>query len=221
MLRALAEEAEREIDLSRWHALDTWISAGPREVTISYGPRLAALIQPKAVRLRRDFSVVLSLIRAHALLHQATRETDEQGRVVATEADYVAIRELTNDLLGQGLALTVKPETRETVEAVKALIAEGKAEVTQADLAAALRLDKSTVSTRVGAAIVAGYLRNNEERRGRPSRLVLGDPLPADEEVLPSVEWLVGWRVARGVYDPPSPPSQGNGASPSEEIPFP
>ena len=41
-----------------------------------------------AVRLRRDFSVVLSLIKAHAILHQATRERDADGRIVATLADY-------------------------------------------------------------------------------------------------------------------------------------
>ena len=33
---------------------------------------------PVAVRLRRDFGAVLGLIRAHALLHQATRGRDDR-----------------------------------------------------------------------------------------------------------------------------------------------
>jgi hypothetical protein len=37
----------------------------------------------------------------------------------------------------------------------------------------------------VRVAIDAGYLRNLEERRGRPARLELGEPLPDDLEILP------------------------------------
>jgi hypothetical protein len=35
-----------------------------------------------AVRLRRDFDSLLALIRAHAMLHQATRDRDDDGRIV-------------------------------------------------------------------------------------------------------------------------------------------
>ena len=35
-----------------------------------------------------------------------------------------------------------------------------------------------------------------EDRKGRPARLVLGDPLPEDIEVLPKVEELRGYAVA-------------------------
>jgi hypothetical protein len=52
-----------------------------------------------AVRLRRDFSVILSLIRAHALLHQATRERDGEGGVIASIEDYARVRELVADLV--------------------------------------------------------------------------------------------------------------------------
>ena len=37
--------------------------------------------------IRRDFMTLLNLIRAHAILHQATRERDDRGRVVATLDD--------------------------------------------------------------------------------------------------------------------------------------
>ena len=68
---------------------------------------------PLAVRLRRDFKTVLMLIRAHALLHQATRLRDESGRVVATLDDYRAVRTLVADLVAQGIDATVKPEVRD------------------------------------------------------------------------------------------------------------
>ena len=80
---------------------------------------------PVAVRLRRDFKTVLMLIRAHALLHQATRQKDEAGRIIATIEDYAAVRELVADLVAAGVEATVRPEVRETVAAVADLIREG------------------------------------------------------------------------------------------------
>ena len=77
---------------------------------------LAQLVPPIAIRLRRDFKTVL-LIRAHALLHQASRLKDEQGRVVATLEDYAAVRELVADLVAEGGRSNPGPEIREVVEA--------------------------------------------------------------------------------------------------------
>jgi hypothetical protein len=72
VFRVLAQEAHRdEIDLTRWQALQTWIATGPSRVSIPFAHRLAELVPPVAVRLRRDFKTVLMLIRAHAMLHQA------------------------------------------------------------------------------------------------------------------------------------------------------
>src|SRR4051794_37174670 len=77
VFRALARDSHRsEVDLSRWHALQTWLATGPTRVVIPFGGRLAELMPPVAVRLRRDFKTILMLIRAHALLHQANRECD-------------------------------------------------------------------------------------------------------------------------------------------------
>ena len=87
-------------------------------MTIPYAIELAKLIPPVAVRLRRDFSALLNLIRAHTLLHQATRDRDDQGRIVATIADYAVVRVLIVDLLSEGVEATVSPVVRETVQAV-------------------------------------------------------------------------------------------------------
>jgi hypothetical protein len=54
----------------------------------------------------------------------------------------------------------------------------------------ALGIDRSSVSRRVRVAIEQGYLRNLEDREGKPAKLVLGDPLPDDLEILPLPEAL-------------------------------
>jgi hypothetical protein len=199
VFRALAREGgEPEVDLSPWRALQTWLAKGPTAVAIPFAARLAQLMPPLAVRLRRDFKTVLMLIRAHALLHQATRRKDDDGRVVATLDDYRAVRELVADLVAEGIDATVKSEVREIVGAVSHLLDAGNAEVRQADLARTLKLDKSSISRRVAAALDGGFVKNLEDRKGRPARLVLGDPLPADREVLPSGDRLANDGLLQG-----------------------
>ena len=75
---------------------------------------------------------------------------------------------------------------------------EGHDEVRQADLKEALNLDKSAISRRVAGAVDGGYLENLEDRKGRPARLVLGDALPANREVLPAPDRLIGDDRLRG-----------------------
>ncbi len=187
---ALANEVGQAMpDLEVWHALQVWLESAEHRVCIPYAKQLAALIPPVAVRLRRDFGALLNLIRAHALLHQATRERDAEGRIVATIEDYAAVRELVVDLVGEGVEATVPATVRETVEAVKRLREDSNGEpVTVTDLARELRLDRSAVSRRVRNAKDRGYLRDLEENLRKPSRLVLGDDLPDDLQILPKPE---------------------------------
>jgi hypothetical protein len=191
VFRALAQENVHADPDLQWHALQTWLSTGPTRAVIPFAEKLARLVPPVAVRLRRDFKSVLMLIRAHALLHQASRLTDDQGRIVAAMEDYAAVRELVADLVAEGVEVTVKPEIREVVDATARLIAEGLEEVRQADLKGALKLDKSAISRRVAGALDGGFLKNLEDRKGRPARLVLGDPLPANQELLPAPDHLI------------------------------
>ena len=90
-------------------------------VTIPYARDLARAVPPVAVRLRRDFKAILSLIKAHAILHQQTRDRDRDGRIVATLEDYAAVRELVLDLASEGVGATVPASIRETVEVVAGL----------------------------------------------------------------------------------------------------
>jgi hypothetical protein len=192
VLLALAAEDTAPVDLAPWHALQTWLEGAEHRVTIPYSTVLAAMIAPVAVRLRRDFGAVLNLIRAHTVLHQANRQLAADGQLIATLDDYAAVRELVADLIADGVEAAVSPTIRETVDAVESLLGEqGAGETTVLAVAARLQLDKSSALRRVRVALERGYLRNLEDRKGRPARLVLGEPLPEDQEILPTVAQLM------------------------------
>jgi len=188
VLLAHANGSGRGGNVEPWHELQDWLAGGPTAVDVPYARTLAEAIPPVAVRLRRDFATVLSLIRAHALLHRATRELVD-GVVIATMADYAAVRDLVTDLVSDAVEQTVSDAIRATVEKVAELTVAG-GETTVVQVAARLGIDKSSASRRVRAALEHGYLKNLEDRRGRPSRLALGDPLPAEVTILPTVEEL-------------------------------
>lgn len=72
-------------------------------------------------------------------------------------------------------------------------------------MAHTLGLDKSAAARRIAAAVQLGYLRNLEDRKGRPARLILGESLPESVAILPSSEVLHGCSVDRGDVLAPSP----------------
>jgi hypothetical protein len=159
------------------------------------------MVPTVAVRLRRDFGAVLNLIRSHALLHRATRERDDQGRIVATLEDYTVVRDLVADIISEGLEATVSEIVRETVGKVDELTRKQEEPVTMTEVGRALNLDKNATYRRVQRAIEGGYVKNLEDRKGRPARLVIGDPMPEDREVLPEPQELMdesgGFRVSK------------------------
>ena len=224
---ALAEANNEDRNLEEWQALQTWLAAGSRAVLVPFAKKLASLVPPVAVRLRRDFKMILNLIRAHALLHQAQRVKDENGRILATvREDYACVRNLVADLVAAGVETGVPKTIQETVRAVAAIIAESPAltenkEVNQTELAARLKLDRAAVSRRVADCLERGYLRNLEERRpgkGRPARLVLGDQLPSEQDILPDpglVDPLIGCLGGKATIPPPPRPMATGPASPS------
>jgi hypothetical protein len=203
VLLAQAGGSGRGGNVEPWHELQDWLAGGPTVVEVPYAEALAEAIPPVAVRLRRDFATVLSLIRAHALLHRATREL-AAGDVIATMADYAAVRDLVADLVSDAVEQTVSESIRATVEKVADLTTAG-GETTVVQVAARLGIDKSAASRRVKAATERGYLKNLEDHRGRPSRLVLGDPLPAEVTILPTVEDLERLHGCSGVAGGTSP----------------
>ncbi len=222
IFRALAVGGSDSIDLTAWHALQEWLVGSEHQLTIPYAPALAENIPPLAVRLRRDFGMLLNLIRAHALLHQATRQRDQDGSIIATFADYAAIRALVSDLVAEGVEATVPETIRETVQAVQEASDRDEGPVSVAAVARILKIDRSAASRRLSAAIDRGYLKNEETQRGKPFKLVMGERLPEEVEVLPTVEALVDCCSVAGVMpgiDTPLPPDANhvgrNGTSPA------
>lgn len=200
VVQALADRANgrepKAPDFTAWHALQVWLElAGHRDVAIPFAPKLAELIDTRAVRIRRDFEAVLNLIRAHAILHQAQRERDAYGHIVATLDDYRAAYDLVIEIVGEGVQASVSKQIRETVNMVATLIAKAQqhgkpTEISSAQLANALGLDKSAAGRRARQAIHEGYLINLETREKQPARYVVGDPMPADKSILPDPDQL-------------------------------
>jgi hypothetical protein len=197
VMQALAAaDANETVDYGPWQALQAWLATGERRVVVPFAAMLANSIPPIAVRLRRDFKLLLTLIQGHALLHRETRSRDDQGRIVATVADYKAVRDLVAKVFAEGIEATVPATVRETVEAVATCVAEGvvgdrnadhnnTSEVSLTVLAKKLGLDKSPTHHRVRKAIDRGFLVNREEKRGMAARIALADPLPDEIEILP------------------------------------
>ena len=215
ILRLIASEAEIKVDpVELWHEFHDWIETGTHEVTIPFASTLADLVPPVAVRLRRDFRAVLSLVRAHAMLHQASRRFDDNKRIIAEFEDYAGVYELVNDLLSEGVGSTVPDSIRKTVAAVRLLTETDTAGVSVTRLAKELGIDKSAASRRVKSAIAKGFIVDNQEKDGVPSKLVPGDPMPDDTETLPSPQKLeeaccsVVTPVANPAPPPPLHPSE-------------
>ena len=184
-------EADCQEDLEPWHALQRWLEGAEHRVVIPFASALAEYTPPVAVRLRRDLATVFNLIRAHAILNQANRDRDPSGQIIATNEDYAEVHELIADLIGEGVEMSVPDTVRGTVAAVKELL-KGKAygSVTYTEVAKYLGLDKSTAKRRAYQAVKAGYLINDETRKGRTAQLILGDDLPEEQVVLPPPEAL-------------------------------
>ena len=95
-------------DLAVWHDLQRWIALGPNDAVIPFAPQIAKAIDPLMVRFRRDVGALLSFIKASALLHQAQRQKDAQGRVVATVTDYALAYPIFSRVMAQSSGKSVK-----------------------------------------------------------------------------------------------------------------
>jgi len=204
--RVSSEVKELEQEVDRWRAFFRWQRALglPAVVSVPYASALSVLIPPVAVRLRRDFSTRLGFIEAHALLHRASRGSDEHGRVIATLDDYAAVRHHLGDYFSEAVEQTVSADVRATVAAVEEAISQHghmslpdglvprSVEATVTEVSQALGLERTTTSRRVQAAVALGYVKNLEDRERQPARLALDQPLPLtdDRHLLPTVEEL-------------------------------
>jgi len=189
IIKNVFQDDRTEADFGPIKALFTWIAGQDNCVVIPFGPALGELLPDSSVRMRREAVRVRDLIRAHAVLHQANRERDEQGRIIAAWEDYEAVRVLIEDIVGATAEKSVRLEVRETVEAAQTLMEFEEYDhpgVTISEMEAKLNRDYSTTSRRIKAA--SPYLVELEEKRGRSKEFGMGTDLPAEANALPTVD---------------------------------
>jgi hypothetical protein len=186
----------------------------PWEVAVPFIKELAAEIARRATatRIMRDFARLTSLVKSVAILRHRQRQRDTAGRVIAQVEDYATVFDLVGPMYEAALTGASK-EVRATVEAVEVML-DLEMKVTATSLAFRLRLDRSTASRRVNAAIKRGWIVNKETKRGQPWDLKLGEPLP-EPEGLPTPEKL---RACFGVAHGEASDSEGATPQPTNTI---
>jgi hypothetical protein len=190
VVRAQASNSKREMETEPWKKYATWLAGQDNRVWISYSEVLAGLIEVYDVRQRRDITLLLNTIKTLAIMHQAKRERDHPGRIVASLRDYEMARELLNDLLSEGIGATVSETIRQTVGAVKALATNDET-INSSAVAKHLNLDKGSVSDRIRNVLVEGYIVNLQDPGKRGHKLALGSDLPEDSLLLPEPHELL------------------------------
>ena len=129
VLHVHADRANQGIadpELSPWLNLQRWLElAGEHRVVVPFSHSLADLVPATAVRMRRDFPQLLTVIQTIAMLHQRLREKDHRGRIIATIDDYGEARLLLGEVFTTTVGEGATPAIRETVEAVGRLSSNG------------------------------------------------------------------------------------------------
>jgi len=190
IMRSQAAAASHEMvavsqqELEPFRDFQLWLAANKADVIIPFARVLDDLVPAAAVRMRRDFKQLLTVIKTLALMAQKHRARRD-GAIVADFDDYAGARDLLKSLFDSIVADDITPQIRETVQAVPD---EPGTEVSVRNLARQLGLAKSTIDDRVRKAIRGGWLVNLELRRGCPARLIRGAALPDIQAALPEVE---------------------------------
>jgi hypothetical protein len=179
-------------DLSVWHDLQRWIALGPDDVVIPFSQQISAAIEPLMVRFRRDVGSLFTFIKASALLHQAQRQKDDRGRVVATVADYALAYPIFSKVMAESSGKAVTDNVRAVVKVIaeragavatkptgmrfqRVEVAGRATEVTisSEQIGTATGIGKWAAYRAILTAIDLGFLTNNETRPKKPFRFVL------------------------------------------------
>ena len=174
--------------VARRHAFQAWLETQTKEVEIPYAMELADRIPPQAVRLRRDFTTLLSLIRTNTILRQASRHRDTENKIVAGLEDYKTVYDLVNDLVSEGVEATVPKSVREAVKAVTYILSGKKKDehyVVIREIAVYLDIDRRVASRRLRRGVDLGYLKNENPGKGKTAQYILGSSMPEDIQILP------------------------------------
>jgi hypothetical protein len=161
-------EAAATPDLTVWHNLQVYLAACQLRAVIPYVHTLRALTDKTHLRIRRDFSALLTLIEAHAVLNHPHRERTSRGRVVATLADYAAVHAVFADDFDRSLELRPDEALLDLCRLIERLATEQRAKDPKLSRAKPKDADSLSVaiSTR-GIATALGVSHGTARRRTR------------------------------------------------------
>ena len=202
ILKSIAEHfigSIKNIDLAPWHALSK-ILGSPIDAEIPFAGYLSEEVSASALRIRRDFTHLLSLIQASAIEYQYQRSRSSAGRITATVADYAHVYILAKDTFQAAQEDGITGADRDMVAAVMLLTTSetgkpGDKPVSQADIVENKKMSKSQVSYRVNRLLKAGYIVNLENHTGKPKKLIVGAALPDKVPPLPTPGQLSEWLI--------------------------
>lgn len=152
-----------------WFELHEHVGNNGLEVDIPFYDELVhKLPDDSPDRIMRDFPKVRDLIRAHALMHQETRERRKSGAVIATiDDDYKVAHALVAKPLARGIESSVPEVERVMVEAVAQEFGNGADYVIQTQLAKLINRNQSVVSRHWESVVERGYLATKDETPGQ------------------------------------------------------
>jgi hypothetical protein len=168
-----------------------------RAIDVPFADALAALIPPRATRLRRDYPQIIAAIKAHAFIHCYRRNNNEKGETVADlELDYVPVAELIGHIAAEGAGIAVSKEVTETVEAVRLATVNIPTDdgATAFEISKLLHLDKSAARRRLLLAEEKGFVVNLQQRKFQAGKYRLTDQEIEAETLLPSVEEIMAYQ---------------------------
>ena len=175
-------------DVAPWRALHRYLElTGPHDVVNPMIDALAEKLPARAIRMRRDLTLLSLLMRANALLHfefRATRRAwPDRGDARRLRGRARVLLDAFDYAIGQGIPADVR-------RAVAALPAKGEPGISYRALGDKLGVNHETARARVWEAIAGGYAINHSKNKQR-AELTQGDPLPLETEpALPTMEAL-------------------------------
>lgn len=175
-----------DTNLEVFHAFQRWLAMGPCDVMIPFSLMLSGNFEALNNRAKRDFQQVLQCIRVSALLHQAQRQQDDLGRIVADWQDYEMVRGIFNPILSETVGASIPADIRLLVETIGEAGDKGLTLAALRDrlMAKGLVRDASNISRLAAKAREDGWIEDRGMGRGYPSRFVQIRALPEDKEAL-------------------------------------
>jgi hypothetical protein len=180
IVRGILQEAEeggvgpeeREAIVGVWH--DAIRLLEPAKVIVPYARRIT--VPSSQVRIRRDVTRLLDVVRVISWLHQHSRTRDQRGRIIATDEDFRTALALVEEPLKRSWQ-ALSPAEEKVMSAIKALPEEKRQKGFKRSDLAVEGAQPRTVQEALSSLTSTGYL-ERDGRRGSPgySYTLVRDP---------------------------------------------